>query len=315
MLGALSLLLNGGGVGQLKTITDELNKTFDGHEDAARDVLNQIRIFMHAARHGKKEIVTAIEQVNSLSIVAQQAHRRPRPGAAGAPAGDRVGRPAAGRPHQDAVGARAPERGRHPGDPGVQGRDDHEPQRARPDADRVGQGRDDFPNSLQIFLTYPFIDAIVGKNPQQARDLHMGDYTNLSIDLDLDLKDILGGGVGIGDKLLPCDDIPNPQIGQLCKQGDKIIQVTQEIIDHLPVPNPGGGGGIPGLPLPGGGGGKKGGGGGGGILGGGGPLGPACPGRRPGERIDRTGDSDAGGRAAGVDTDLAAMLLWGMMPR
>jgi phospholipid/cholesterol/gamma-HCH transport system substrate-binding protein len=176
----------------------------------------------------------------------------------------------------------------------------------------------DFPRSLQIVLTYPFMDAIVGKNPQQARDLHMGDYTNLSIDLQLSLKDLLGGGGGVGDKLLPCDQIPNPQVGQLCKQGNKIIQLTQDIIDHLPVPNPGGGGGIPGLPLPGGGG-KKGGGkkgGGGGILGGGGPLGL---GRAPvGSQVSgSTGaaDSDAGGRAAGVDTGLAAMLLWGTMPR
>ena len=44
----------------------------------------------------------------------------------------------------------------------------------------LAKSGDDFADSLQIFLTFPFIDAIVGKNPQQARDLHMGDYTNLS---------------------------------------------------------------------------------------------------------------------------------------
>ena len=38
---------------------------------------------------------------------------------------------------------------------------------------------DNFPKSFQVFLTYPFIDEAVGRNPQVARNLHMGDYTNL----------------------------------------------------------------------------------------------------------------------------------------
>ena len=39
MLGALSLLLNGGGVAQLKTITTELNNALEGREDSAKSVL------------------------------------------------------------------------------------------------------------------------------------------------------------------------------------------------------------------------------------------------------------------------------------
>ena len=38
-------------------------------------------------------------------------------------------------------------------------------------------------------MTYPFVDEVVGRDPQVARNLHMGDYTNLSITLDLDLTD------------------------------------------------------------------------------------------------------------------------------
>ncbi|MDQ6688344.1 MAG: hypothetical protein M3Z50_12180, partial [Actinomycetota bacterium] len=40
----------------------------------------------------------------------------------------------------------------------------------------------------QVFLTYPFVDAAVGNNPTVARNLHMGDYTNLSARLDLSLS-------------------------------------------------------------------------------------------------------------------------------
>ena len=43
VLGALSLLLNGGGVAQLKTIAHELNLALEGREDSARSVLRQIR--------------------------------------------------------------------------------------------------------------------------------------------------------------------------------------------------------------------------------------------------------------------------------
>src|SRR6185312_4935773 len=42
VLGALSLLLNGGGLNQIHTITSELNNALAGREGIARDVLNQV---------------------------------------------------------------------------------------------------------------------------------------------------------------------------------------------------------------------------------------------------------------------------------
>ena len=68
MLGALSLLLNGGGVAQLKTITEELNNALDGREGTVKSVLRQLRTLMSQLDDGKAEIVTALERVNSLSI-------------------------------------------------------------------------------------------------------------------------------------------------------------------------------------------------------------------------------------------------------
>ena len=44
---------------------------------------------------------------------------------------------------------------------------------------------DNFAKSFQVFATYPFIDEAVGRSPQVARNLHMGDYTNLSVNLDI----------------------------------------------------------------------------------------------------------------------------------
>ena len=61
VLGALSLLLNGGGVAQLKTLPDELNKTLQGREGTARDVLVQIRDLMGQLDTRKQDIVHAID--------------------------------------------------------------------------------------------------------------------------------------------------------------------------------------------------------------------------------------------------------------
>ena len=57
---------------------------------------------------------------------------------------------------------------------------------------------DAFVKSFNVFLTYPFVDEVVGRDPQVARNLHMGDYTNLSIELDVDLS---GGITGVPTKL------------------------------------------------------------------------------------------------------------------
>jgi phospholipid/cholesterol/gamma-HCH transport system substrate-binding protein len=47
----------------------------------------------------------------------------------------------------------------------------------------------DFVNAFQVALTYPFVDQVVGRDPQVARNLQMGDYTDLDVTLDLSLDD------------------------------------------------------------------------------------------------------------------------------
>ena len=54
-----------------------------------------------------------------------------------------------------------------------------------PVLDGFAKAGENFPKSFQVFLTYPFVDAAVGRDPQVARNLHMGDYTNLSVNLDI----------------------------------------------------------------------------------------------------------------------------------
>jgi phospholipid/cholesterol/gamma-HCH transport system substrate-binding protein len=57
----------------------------------------------------------------------------------------------------------------------------------QPVLNQLAASGDNFVKAFNVFLTYPFVDEVVGRDPQVARNLHMGDYTNLSIDLDIDL--------------------------------------------------------------------------------------------------------------------------------
>lgn len=73
LLGALSLLLNGGGIQQLKTINTEVNNIFEGRESDTRDALKKIDTFVSGLNDQKKDIVRAIDALDTFSArVAKQ---------------------------------------------------------------------------------------------------------------------------------------------------------------------------------------------------------------------------------------------------
>ena len=282
VLGALSLILNGGGVGQLKTITDELNKTFGGRESSVRSVLDQLRVLMGQLDGGKDQIVRAIDRVNKLSVSLNN-HTddldlalKELPSAISSVDRQRddLVRMLRALANLSSVGTRVIQASKAGTIDSLNA--------LAPVLTQLARSGDDFANSLQILLTFPFMDAIVGKNPQQARDLHMGDYTNLSIQMNLDVNTILSGGpVGSGGS---GSDGPIPSI-----------------IPSVSVPTLGNG--LPGG-LGGGGGGNGGGGGGGGGLLGGLGLHRAAPGAPTADQ--RVSEKQKLG-------ELAGLLAWGVL--
>ena len=188
VLGALSLILNGGGVAQLKTIAQELNKAVTGREDDVRSVLSQIDTFTGSLDTNKAQIVDAIEALNRLALSAHQQEGNidealeELPSALTSIDGQRAG------PGQDAAGPRPAV-----GDVGVRVIKASKVatidslRQLQPVLNQLAASGDDFVNAFNVFLTYPFVDEVVGRDPQVARNLHMGDYTNLSIVLDVDL--------------------------------------------------------------------------------------------------------------------------------
>ncbi|MFE0025699.1 MCE family protein [Amycolatopsis sp. NPDC059021] len=67
IFGALSLLLNGGGIGQLQTINRELSKVMTGNETQIRDFLSGVDKLMSNLDAHRSDITAAIDGLNRLS--------------------------------------------------------------------------------------------------------------------------------------------------------------------------------------------------------------------------------------------------------
>ncbi len=228
VLGALSLLLNGGGVAQLKTITSELNLALDGREDSAKSVLTQIDALMGQLDDNKANIVNAIESLNRLAISVQ----------------DQQGTiDAALEELPSALTSLDQQRGdlvkmlqalNRLGDVGVGVIKDSKDvtiatfRQLQPVLTELANSGDNFVKAFNVFLTYPFVDEVVGRDPQVARNLHMGDYTNLSVTLDIDLSGENPTGVP-GVPCTPLSEIPDtgplPDLSNLCAAANAAIQL------------------------------------------------------------------------------------------
>lgn len=67
VFGALSLLLNGGGIGQLQTIDKELNSALSGNEPQIRSMLDNINQLVSNLDDHKQDITNALDGINQLS--------------------------------------------------------------------------------------------------------------------------------------------------------------------------------------------------------------------------------------------------------
>jgi phospholipid/cholesterol/gamma-HCH transport system substrate-binding protein len=222
VLGALSLLLNGGGVGQLKTIFSELNNAFDGRESDVRSVLDQIRSFMSQLDQNKESIVAALENTNRLAVSLRKQDTTIKSALDNVPDTLR----SVNRQRDDLVKLlQALNRLSGVGVRVIQASKASTINSLRdlaPVLDGFAKAGESFPKSFQVFLTYPFVDEAVGRDPQVARNLHMGDYTNLSVNLDLNVAD-----------LPPLPGVPVPP--QICQAVKDARKSAKDQIEALPL--------------------------------------------------------------------------------
>lgn len=74
-LGALSLVINGGGLGQLQDITQTLSTAFSGREEDLKSLVGQLDTFTAYLNDQKGDIIAALESFNNL--VGQVADQKP----------------------------------------------------------------------------------------------------------------------------------------------------------------------------------------------------------------------------------------------
>jgi phospholipid/cholesterol/gamma-HCH transport system substrate-binding protein len=228
VLSALSLVLNGGGVAQLKTINVELTRAMAGHEDDIRGAIRQLDAFVGGLDQDKSEVVRALDGLDRLSarlaaqkgdiagavedlgpglkVLADQRAQLTRMLTALSDLG-RVGTRVVNASKADTLAnLRA----------------------LQPVLTKLAEAGANLPGALEMLVTYPF--------PQAATGAVQGDYTNLRITADLDLRTILtnlNGGKDPGLPSLP--PVPNPTRSPLPTVTDPSVPLPSV---SLPVPLP-----------------------------------------------------------------------------
>ncbi|MDR6863901.1 MCE family protein [Phycicoccus sp. 3266] len=184
VLSAMSLLLNGGGVAQLKTIETELNNAMRGNQTQIRDVIKQLDTFVGGLDQQKAEIVRAIDNIDKLAAKLEAQKDDLAKALESMPKGLKV---LADQRQQLVQMLQALSR---LGDVGTRVISQSKADTAanlkalQPILSQLTKAGDALPKSMQLLLTYPFSDGTTAAMK--------GDFTNMSADLDLNLKDLAG---------------------------------------------------------------------------------------------------------------------------
>jgi len=203
VLGALSMLINGGGVEQIQSIAKELNAALEGNEPQVKALLSDLDTLFAGLDSQKNEITRAIEGLNTLSITLN-GHRdqlvvaleQLEPGLAvlrdqrGQLVGmlqalerlSTVATDVINRSSEDVLA---------------------DLRALQPTLTELVRAGANLPIALEMLLTFPF--------PDNAVDSVKGDWANLDLTLDLDLREVLGNLAASQQPLLPVPELPIDQ--------------------------------------------------------------------------------------------------------
>jgi phospholipid/cholesterol/gamma-HCH transport system substrate-binding protein len=223
VLGALSMLLNGGGVDQLQKITRELNAALDGNESNIRASLDNVTAFVSSVDAYKGDITKAIDGLNRLagtlnSQKDQIAGALDNLGPGLKVLSDQRGQLVTLLQALDSLSGVATDTVNK-----SQANIVADLKALEPSLKKLGEAGNDIPKALQLLVTIPFSDEAVN-------DVR-GDYFNLFAKIDLNLQSIidnlsrsrnnpldgipvLGGLTGGAGSLLPLPQIGTPAPAQ-----------------------------------------------------------------------------------------------------
>ncbi|MFY0407365.1 MCE family protein [Solicola sp. PLA-1-18] len=197
VLSALSLVLNGGGIENLATITSELNNALEGNGPELKRLLGDADDVIGELDRNKEGIITALERLNRLA----EETKKQTDAITGAlddlpPALETLDQQ-----RDDLV--RLLESLDRLSDVGVGVIDASKDatiedlKRLQPILARLTEAGDSLPGAFSLGPTFPFSDAFIGDTPAEARKRQIGDFANLSIKLNLDLPTLLQGVGGV----------------------------------------------------------------------------------------------------------------------
>lgn len=240
VLSALSLVLNGGGVAQLKTINVELTRAMRGHESDIRGAIGQLDTFIGSLDAHRSEVVRAIDGLDRLSarLAAQKTQIANAVEDLGpglkvlADQRAQLTRMLTALSDLGRVGTRVVDASRADTVANLRA--------LQPILTQLAEAGDNLPKALEIAFTYPF--------PRAAVDGVKGDFTNLRITADLDLRTILTNLNGGRDPGLPSlPPAPNPTASSPIPLPSVPVPVPSVPVPvptpTVPVPTPTGGSG------------------------------------------------------------------------
>ncbi len=229
VLGALSMLLSGGGVGQLKTISHELNNMMNGRQDQARHVLGNLDRMIGGLDDQKNDIIGAMESIDKLSSTLVK--EKDVIGEAIDSMGPAL--KVLNRQHKalitmlrqldklGAVGTRVLDTStdnivaslRH----------------LQPTLTKLGDAGDSLASGLSMLASFPF--------PREAANIVRGDYANALFHMDIDLNKVIKSpGEVLPNVINLCSALP---LAEACARLSPVLKATvcavapQDVVDLL----------------------------------------------------------------------------------
>ncbi|WP_430335723.1 MCE family protein [Rhodococcus sp. ACT016] len=192
VLGAMSLLLNGGGVAQLQPIVSELEKALDGRETKVRGLLEQANTLIAGLEEQRNSITRALDGLDTLSTRVSDQTGKLEKILDELPEGVNI--LAEQRPQLVQMLSQVDRLGQVGTDVINQSKDNliADLRALRPTLQQLGAATPDIITSAPIVPTFPFPDSIIPS-------IH-GGMSNVFLSIDLQIGDVLSNlGVGKPD--------------------------------------------------------------------------------------------------------------------
>ncbi|WP_456698035.1 MCE family protein [Aeromicrobium sp. P5_D10] len=207
VLGAASLLFNGGGLEKTNTIVKELNNALGGNEPEVRELIQSTSTFISQLDQNKEALLTSLEKVNRLAVATNDQEDAITGALDDLPAALKV----VNQQRDDLVGLLQSLDRLSDVATGVirKSKDDTiaDLKALAPTLKNLAAAGDDLATATQGLLTYPFTDGFVGGSvaaatarcqdaPEIKEGACFGDFANLSLRLDISatqLTNLLGG--------------------------------------------------------------------------------------------------------------------------